>query len=87
MADRMGVENALQKGLAEEAVEIVSPRQVAIQRVLPLKDDQGAYFSAREISGRLGDDLRAFVERGRGKKTFPESPKQGKCSKKRRRSS
>src|SRR5665647_411329 len=81
VTDRMGIEDALQKGLAEDAVEVASPRQVAIQWVVPLEDNQGADFFARKVGGGLGENLRAFVERGNGKEPFPETPQQGQAFK------
>ena len=64
VTDRMGIEDALQQGLAEEAVQVASPGEVAVEGVFPLEDDQGADLLAGKVGGGLGDDLRAFVEGG-----------------------
>ena len=79
VAGRMGIEYALQKGLAEEAVEVGPPGEVAVQGIVSLDDNQGADFLAGKISGSLGDDLRAFLEGGLGKE-FPPKPAQHRQS-------
>ena len=77
VSDRVGIENTLQQGLAEETIQVVSPGEVAVKGIFPLDHDQGADFLMGEIGGGLGDDLRAFVDRGDREELFPEPSQHG----------
>ncbi len=79
VTDRMGIEDALQEGLAQDAVEVASPREVAVEGIVPLEDDQGADLLACKVGCGLGKDLRAFVECGDLEEPLPETSQQGQA--------
>ena len=62
--DGVGIEDALEKGLAEDSVKGVAAGQVPVQGVCTLDDDQGAHVLAGQIRHRLDDDFHFLVELG-----------------------
>jgi len=77
--DRMGVEDALQQRLAEDAVQAVSPREMPVQRIVSLNHDQRADLFVRQVGGGLRENLHALVECRRREKPFPEPAQQGQA--------
>jgi len=79
VTDRMGIENALQQGLAEDAVQVVPPREVPVQGVVPLNHDQRADSFMRQVGGGLRENFHSLVECGHGEEPPPESTQQGQA--------
>jgi hypothetical protein len=79
VTDGMGIKDALQERLTQDAVKVASPREVTVKGVFPLEDNQGADFLACKVGCRLGKNLRAFVECGDFEEPLPEASQQGQA--------